>query len=152
MENFSITTGLTPQQEKAAIFLASGKTMTETAKELKVERSTLYQWSIKSGFKAYFNSLVADIRENTKTALYGLIEDAYKTLRESLNSKNESVKLKAALSIIDRIKDVEIGNTDPVKMIREQCTHTFDFDVDFSRSAFDEDRFEKLMQENHLTE
>ncbi len=152
MENFSITTGLTPQQEKAAIFLASGKTITEAAKELKIERSTLYQWGAKSGFKAYFNSLVKEIQKNTKNGLYGLIEDAYEALRESLKSKNESVRLKAALSIIDRIKDVKIGDTDPVQMIRKQCTHVTDFDISFANTFFNEERFDKLMQENHLTE
>ena len=149
MEKFNKITGLTPQQEKAAVLLASGKTMTETAKAVKIERSTLYQWIEKVNFKAYFNSLIKEIRDNTKNGLFGLIDEAYKAIRESLKSKNESVKLKAALSIIDRLQDVKIGNTDPIQMIRNQCTHQFDFDI-MGTSVFDEERFEQLLKENNL--
>lgn len=151
MEKFNKITGLTPQQEKAVILLASGQTITEVAKHLNIERSTLYQWGAKANFKAYFNSLTKEIQDNTENCLFGLLEEALKTLRDSLNSKNESVKLKAALSIIDRTKDIKVGETDPVQMLRKQCTHTFDaFEFDFTKEAFDGARFEKLMLDNNL--
>jgi len=150
MEKFNRTTGLTPQQEKSAILLASGKTITETAKEVRIERSTLYQWAEKANFRAYFNSLAKQIMEAHKNSLFGLIDEAYKALGESLKSKNESLKLKAALSIIDRVKDIEIGETNPVKMIEKQCTkyNKFEFLVD---TTFDQKRFQQLIKENNLT-
>lgn len=151
MGTISKTTGLTPQQEKAVVLLATGHNMTSTAKQLNIERSTLYQWGAKDGFKAYFNTLISEIQENTKNSLFGLLDEALETLKNSLKSKNESVKLKAALCIIDRVKDVEVGQTDPIKMIREKCTHTFDgFEVDYFKEAFDEVRFEKLVLDNNL--
>ncbi len=149
MEKYSKITGLTPQQEKAAILLASGKTMTETAKEVKIERSTLYQWIEKAGFQAYYNSLVENIRESTKNSLLGLIDSAYKAIRESLNSKNESIRLKAALSVIDRIKDVEVGGTDPERIIRHQCTQYATLDS-LGSVNFDSKKFRLLMKDNHL--
>ena len=150
MERVNIATGLTPQQEKAAVLLASGKTMTETAKEVKIERSTLYQWAEKPNFKAYYNSLVKEIQDNSKNSLFGLIDEAFKSLRESLKSKNESVKLKAALSVIDRLQNVEVGETDPVQIIKRLCTQNYEFDFPFN-SSFDKERSEKLMKENNLT-
>lgn len=150
MKNINQITGLTPQQEKAAVLLAGGKTMTETAKEIKIERSTLYQWAEKENFTAYYNSIIKEIRDNTKTSLFGLVDEAYKAIRESLKSGNQSVKLKAALAVIDRIKDVEVGETDPVKIIRQKSTHNFDFDISFGNSEFNEQEFKRLMQENNL--
>ncbi len=150
MGKYSKTTGLTPQQEKAAVLLASGNTITETAKKLNVIRSTVYEWAEKANFKAYYNSLIKDIRERSENALFGMIDEAHKAIRESLKSKNESVKLKAALSIIDRVKTVEIGETDPIKLIKQQCTYHSSFNIDFGDTEFDERRFEKLMQENNL--
>lgn len=153
MEKFNKITGLTPQQEKAVALLASGQTITETAKQLNIERSTLYQWGTKANFQAYFNTLVKEIQDNTENCLFGLLDEALKTLRDSLSSKNESVKLKAALSIIDRIKDVKVDETDPVQMLRKQCTHTVDlFEMEFTKDAFDTARFERLMLDNNLSE
>ena len=149
MEKFNKVTGLTPQQEKAAVLLISGKTMTETAKAVKIERSTLYQWSEKANFRAYYNSLAKQIRDAHKHSLFGLIDEAYKTIRESLKAKNESLKLKAALSIIDRVKDIEAGETDPKEIIRKQCTVYNKFEY-LGDTTFDQKRFEQLLKENNL--
>jgi transposase len=145
-------TGLTPKQKKAAVLLASGKSMTETAKEVKIERSTLYQWAEKANFKAYYNSLVKELQTISVNSLFGLADKAFEVLRESLKAKNENVRLKAALNIIDRIKNVKVGETDPVQMLRKECTISYDAFNIFNNVEFNKERFERLLKENNLSE
>ena len=153
MEKYNDITGLTPQQEKAVVLLASGNNVTDTAKQLKIERSTIYQWSERENFQAYYNMLCKEIQSNTKNCLFGLLDDAFNAIKESLNSENPNVRLKAALSVIDRTNIAEIGLADPIELIRRKCTEKTMWDVDCSMGEkFDEDRFDKLLHENNLKE
>ena len=45
-------TELTPVQERAIYLLASGKSITDVAKEINTDRGTIYNWFLLSEFKA----------------------------------------------------------------------------------------------------
>jgi transposase-like protein len=56
MDKVNTETGLTPLQEKAVSLIVNGKSYSDTAKELKIDRSTLYAWSNRINFQAYGNT------------------------------------------------------------------------------------------------
>lgn len=101
-------TGLTPNQERAAIMLASGKGITAVSEELGINRQTIYKWQTLITFRCYYNRQCQDYRDNIVNGLYGLADDAITAIRESL--KNPTTRLKAAMWIverIDRLEDIE---------------------------------------------
>lgn len=151
MEDKSSITGLTPQQEQAAILLASGNTITATAQELNVDRGTVYRWQGKACFQAFFNKLCSDIQTRSTSGLYGLFDSAIQALKDSLQSDNSAIRLKAALSVLDRVKDVKIGETNPIKMIKAQCTSiTLPDDFNWGTHHLNEKRFMQICKEHNL--
>ena len=137
-------TGLTPIQEKACILLASGCTVMEVAERLSLNRGTLYKWQNQTPFKCFFNKQCADIKGNMVRGLLGLADDAVKTIRESLNSANDAVRLKAAFWIVERVGCMEVGHTNVVEALKAESTHSF-FTEDMT-SKFDEEEFRKKME------
>ena len=106
-------TGLTAQQERAAFMLATGAGAQAVADELEVHRSTLWKWRQSAAFRAYYNQLLSDIRENVKCGLVGLYKEALDTVRDCLNSDDEELALKTAWRIIERAESLKSGKTDP---------------------------------------
>ena len=92
MDKVNTETGLSPLQEKAVGLIVTGKSYSDTAKELKIDRSTLYAWSIKINFQAYYNRLISDVRQDVINELHSFHLDAVRVIRDSLNSKNNAVK------------------------------------------------------------
>jgi hypothetical protein len=85
--------------------------------------------------------------------MFGLAEEALKAIKESLKSENPNVRLKAALSVIDRIVDADVGITNPVELIRHKCTEEDDWTAGFfDNQKLDSERFQQLLKENNLTE
>ncbi len=66
---------------------------------------TLYNWMDKPNFNAYCNRLQSDMRDNLEYQLSELYSDATSTIKSSLKSSNESVKLKAAIWVIEKYAD-----------------------------------------------
>lgn len=62
-------TGLTPQQEQAAILLASGEGVTEVADKLNVNRATIYLWQQKINFQCFYNQQCQIIQDNIRNGL-----------------------------------------------------------------------------------
>lgn len=58
-------TGLT-EQKKAITLPLRGKSITDTAKEIEVDRSTLYNWSQMENFIAYKNGLRKELQGELK--------------------------------------------------------------------------------------
>lgn len=94
--NISNITGLTPTQEKACSLLASGEAIEVVAEEVKVPESTLLLWQKQTTFKCYFNQKRSNVKGHLTQGVYSLAQEAVNALRESLNSENEQVRLKAA--------------------------------------------------------
>lgn len=116
-------TGLTPTQEKACNLLASGVKTTDIAQQLDVPEQTLYLWQKQTTFMCYYNKQRSILKNAAVQSLFGLMEDAVKAIRESLNSPNESVRFRAAAYIIDKLQNVEIGTTDIIEAVKSEATY-----------------------------
>lgn len=141
-------TGLTPVQEKTAILLASGESISSVAEKLQLNRSTIYQWQDMLTFQCFYNQQKQDIREGMRSELFMLGGLAVGILKESLNSENESVRLKASLAVIDRIENANIGCFNVRNILKEKATSSAW--EDFNAPTLDEGKYQKLLKENGL--
>ena len=93
--------GLTPKQESAAVALAGGATFDEAAKASGAGVSTVKDWS---ATVPAFKARVADLRGEMTERVFGLIVDAMAeavgTMVGLMKSKNESMRHKAAESMM----------------------------------------------------
>ena len=148
----SQSTGLTPTQEQAATLLASGVSVTDVATQLDVSRATIYVWQKQTTFKCYFNRRCSDARSSLVVGLYGLANEALQTIRESLQSQNEQVRLKAAMWITDKLQSIEIAETDVLTAIRKEATHPDSGNMWDTDSYFHEDEYRDRLKELGLKE
>ena len=117
-------TGLTPTQERACSMLASGETIEAVAEEIKVPESTLLLWQRQTTFKCYFNQKRSNIKGSLTQGVYSLAQEAVNALRNSLNSDNEQVRLKAATYIVDKLQSIEVGQTDILQAVKAEATYS----------------------------
>lgn len=144
-------TGLTPLQEKAVILLVSGKNMTDVSNELNIDRGTLYNWFEKLTVKAYYNRLCYEVKENIQNELLGLYNEAVKAIGSSLKSDNETIKLKTAFWLIERLEAQTTGSTDPREIIKRECTTVkTEWEDLVDTTIFDEAKYKQLCKENNL--
>lgn len=128
----SPTTGLTPQQEQAAIMLASGENLTGVARQLNLNRSTLYEWQENTAFQCFYNQQCQEHQQAVKNALFGLHSTAIDTLTDLLNNGNENTRLKASMWLLERVANTEVGKTNIRAVLREKCTHD-DMDINWAK-------------------
>ncbi len=141
-------TGLTPLQEQAIVLLLSGNNVSSVANQLSIDRGTIYQWQEKENFQAFYNSLQKKIKFETESGLMGMYNDAIQSLKNSLNSDNEQVRLKASIWLIEEIKSKQIGQSDPRILIKGKCTEN-GFNIDFG-THLNESEYQRLLKENNL--
>ena len=144
-------TGLTPQQEQAALLLASGESVTDVAAKINVNRATIYLWLQKVGFKCFYNQQCKIIQDNIRNGLFGLYEDALQAVRDTLKSDNEAARLKAAMYVMGKIELLDTSQQDPVEEIKKLCTSNAIPDWE-DYTTFDSKKFDALMLENVLSE
>lgn len=143
-ESRSGVTGLTPQQEKAAILLASGNSVVSVAEELNVSRGTLYEWKKLLTFQCYMNEQKQGYVDSLRGGIMNLAEEAIGAIRESLNSDNEQVRLKAAMWVADKVKDYQVGQTDAREAVKQECTTEM---FDGWGEKIDEDEYKRRLKE-----
>lgn len=149
-------TGLTPLQEKAAILLASGETITDVAINIGVQRNTLYEWLKKVVFVCYLNSQRKEQQSSLRNGLFSLYCDAIKALKEVLKSDDNGNKLKAAMLIISRVDREQVGEIDPREILKKQASnHINSHDEDIQGifkgyDILDEAKYQSLLIENGL--
>ena len=79
---------LAPQQETAVDLLASGKTVTDTAKAIEVTRQTVSEWlNHHPGFEAALNSRRRELWNGMTDTLRGLLPTALEVLKCELESE-----------------------------------------------------------------
>jgi hypothetical protein len=79
---------LTPQQETVVDLLASGKTLTDTAKALEVTRQTVSEWfNHHPGFQAALNSRRQELWIGMTDTLRGLLPKAVEVLAHELEGE-----------------------------------------------------------------
>lgn len=143
----SSVTGLTPTQERACSLLASGAKTAEVAQKLDVPEKTLYLWQKQTTFVCYYNKQRSVIKDAAVQSLFGLMDEAVTAIRESLNSTNESVRLKAASYIIDKLQNVEVGKTDIVEAVRAEATYSDTEGWGITENVFHESEYRDRLQE-----
>lgn len=141
--NINPDTGLTPQQEQAAMMLATGETITAVAAKLSLHRCTLYEWQKLLPFQCFLNKQAADYRDNLKNGLYALASDALQTIRDCLHSTNEGNRLKAAMWLVEKVSDADTGETDVRAAIKDRCTKDV---LEVDSTLFDEDEYNNALQ------
>ena len=102
---------LTSQQQKALELLGTGKTITEVASSLDLNRTTIWRWTKTPEFQASLNTMIAEARVEVQQSLIKLQEKAIEALKECLSSSNDMVRLKTALSVLDKASAIKKGPT-----------------------------------------
>ena len=87
IEALVASSGLTPQQVKGAVALASGCSVTQAAKEAKVNRATCSTWlNHDEKFRSFYLKLVRAGMEETRAELLGLSRLAVSTISKLLDN------------------------------------------------------------------
>ena len=64
--------------------------------------------------------MLEEMKQSQAYALVKLQEEAIGTLYSCLNSKNDVVRLSAALSVMERVDNLKVGFTDPEVIQQEK--------------------------------
>ena len=93
---------IAPKLARAAVLLAGGLSLRQTAKRVKVGERTLYRWSRDPNFAAEVAQLRAAMLRRGAGQLARLIGRAVKTLKELLESDDERIRLGAASRVLEQ--------------------------------------------------
>ena len=111
---------LTANQNKALALLATGQSVEEISNFLGIHRSTLWRWRQDPQFIAEWNKLIYETKEVQERALLEMQAKAIGALGDCLNSRNEMVKLRASLTILDRVQGLRVGAIDANQILQNQ--------------------------------
>lgn len=93
---------LTPAQETVIAQLLAGKTQADAAQEAGLRPEQVSRWKSDDPlFIAEFNRRTLGLWESNRAELLDLAREARKTLRDLLTSENDSIRLRAAVSILN---------------------------------------------------
>ena len=100
---------LNRKQEQAIAALLSETTIAAAAEHARVNEATLYRWLKLPAFKAAYRAARRDVVEKATAQLQNASWAASGTLLRLLNSSSDSVRLRAAMAILDQAnKGVEM--------------------------------------------
>lgn len=119
VEVVSQKTGLTSLQERCAVLLASGVRLSDVAKGVDVSRGTIYKWQNLVAFQCFYNLMKADFKNYVEGCLMNLQAQALEGINASLSSDNESTRLKASMWVLERISQIQVGETDVRKVVKD---------------------------------
>ncbi len=131
---------LKPIQEKSLELLVSGKSISETARELKIGRGAIYDWLNSGDFSSELDRLRKRLKAEVQDQLLFLSTKSLDTLADCLKSERESVKLKAAeiclkgIGLLDQTLLVELGRGQEQVFSHEQMVAAA---VDFLEGELD---------------
>jgi len=109
---------LTANQNKALALLATGQSVEEISNSLGIHRSTLWRWRQDPQFIAEWNKLIYETKEVQERALLEMQAKAIGALGDCLNSRNEMVKLRASLTILEKVQGLKVGATNPKQVLQ----------------------------------
>lgn len=145
--------GLTILQEKAALLLASGESITSVSEELGLNRSTIYEWQKKITFQCFINSIRKEHQEATINRILQLHKKALEALENCMASDNDLIRFKAATWIIEKANEISVSSSDAREILKEEAT-TIKNPMEWNTKEvyFDEAKYKKLLKENGLKE
>ena len=111
---------LNAQQQQALGLLTTGLRIEEIAETLKVHRSTIWRWRQDPEFIAQWNQILTDTREEQTRSLLELQQEAIEALRGCLRSENDMVRLRASLSVLEKVESLSVGSTDAEEVQRDR--------------------------------
>ena len=117
-----ITMEVATKKLQALSLLAAGSPIDKVANTIGVHRATLWRWKKDPKFVAEWNKMLEEMKERQTLALVKLQEEALNALYSCLNNKNHIVRLRAALSVMERMENLKVGCTDSevIQQDREQ--------------------------------
>jgi hypothetical protein len=122
--------GLTLDQQSAVDLLASGKTDTETAELLKLNRVSVTRWRLYDpAFQAALNVRRADIWGAAAERLRALLPKAIDALADALSDADNLDRVNVALAVLKLIGPLAappIGPTDPDEIVRQRVNARFE--------------------------
>ena len=144
-----VKSGLTPTQEEAVKMLVAGESASMVEEKLKLEEGTIHQWRKTITFQCYYNKQCDIIKQDMRNRMLASYNLALSTLEECMASENEAIRLKSATWIIEKVSSFTFGKTNPVEVIRNQCTSVSDWTQE---PILDDKKFKKMLAENGLSE
>ena len=111
---------LAPFQQQAIGLLATGQSIEKISESLGIHRSTLWRWRQEPQFIAEWNRILHETKEIQERSLLSLQQNAISALGDCLNSRNEMVKLRASLTILDRVQSFRVGSVESDQILRNQ--------------------------------
>lgn len=148
IEEINKETGLTQKQELASSILVAGKSISETAKEVDVDRTTVYNWLKKENFQAVYNRQILEAKANLNNSVISMYVSAVDALKLSLQSSNESIRLKSAIEVIKKIEEMKVGSDNPYSIIKGKCM--YETLPSWEEYKLNESEFKRLCTENNL--
>lgn len=130
--------GLSPAQERGAILLAGGKTITGTAEDLGLDRDAIHKWLRQPVFRERFDALRDEVTRQAKDHIQASLLRAAEAASAGLEAMkplylkdgdgfapvedvpDHNVRLRAAFDILDRAgipRKVEAVGDDPQKAL-----------------------------------
>ena len=103
---------LNAQQQQTLGLLATGLRIEEIAETLGVHRSTIWRWRQDPEFIAQWNQILTDTREEQTRPLLELQQEAIEAMMGCLSSENDMVRLRASLSVLEKVASLTVGSTD----------------------------------------
>lgn len=135
--------GLTPQQERACILLASGENYTTVAEKLGINRGTLYEWQKDTAFKCFYNRQCKDFQDEITNGVMSLHKTALDTVRILLLEGNDNTRLKAAFWVLDKVASMQVGQADLIEAVKDECTLNWGDEIKIE--TFDREKYDELM-------
>lgn len=143
------TNGLTSIQEEAVNMLVAGDSIQTIAQKLELKETTISKWQETITFKCFYNKRCKEIKANINDSLLAMYEKALATLTSCMESENESIRLKTATWLLEKVSTFTFGKTNPVEVIRSQCMEE---SVWGDNPTLNKSKFEKMLLENGLKE
>lgn len=133
----STETGLTAQQEKCAVLMASGISISDIAKMIEISRATIYRWLSQTTFKCFLNFMKQDAKNHLEGSLLSMQAKAIDTIKASLDSESEAIKIRSAMWVMDKVEKMVIGETDAREVLFQESRNWWASDSQWERTYKD---------------
>jgi len=94
---------LNERQSKAAVLLSQGFSYKDVGCEIDVSVQTVCEWRKNTDFKALVNRIMEEYITDAVGQMNSLASEAVSVIEQLMESKSESIRLKAAFKLLDML-------------------------------------------------